>query len=578
MALNKDWSNRLISDLMRDFDLTKEQAIGFVGSLAMESKGFTDWQEDKPVVKGSRGGGGMAQWTGPRRKAYEAHVKKSGYELDSYEAQYTYLRDELRGKGGHDGGIVKKLKKAKTVDQARDLTTKVFLRPGITNSSARKSWTNQVSASYKPVPGQNIPDVASELSTTRSNRFEYTKAGKPIDPRTGFLMESDHPDYATATGRPVPQSKTSKVAAVQLLNSMRGGDDPVITGNRTPKPLPAGAGDAARAKAANRDARSQPGFLSGILEEIGILPSMSSTVRPLDPKNPLGSPPSKKAPVEGLIQLRPGKASAAATTNQTAIQARESAKQPSGPQGRGGKRGAGDSKIGIQTGAYRLPTLADLEYKGAKPNVNREDEEFTRSVLNGYREIQHMGPSSKGAKAKPQVANSSRPSGATKTTAPSQDPIPRGVRPQIQVKGVDYNKRVTDPVSTRSHLTRNARAATVAATSLLKAGLVDPKVATTILNKDGVFVEGLRAPTPMDRIRGDKARKSASDRAPKPLDRPSSFNETRTAGSQQSVAKKSRGSSGSGSSSQSTPQGYTRVSSTSFVDESGGVYYDRHLK
>lgn len=62
--------------------------------------------------------------------------------------------------------------------------------------------------------------------------------------------------------------------------------------------------------------------------------------------------------------------------------------------------------------------------------------EADNARLNGYREIQEMGPSSKGAKpnavATPVVV---KKPGAIKTTAPEQQPIPKGVVPQVIVGG-----------------------------------------------------------------------------------------------------------------------------------------------
>lgn len=51
--------------LMRDFPLGLEDAAAILGNLGHESGGLVQLQELKPVVAGSRGGYGWAQWTGP---------------------------------------------------------------------------------------------------------------------------------------------------------------------------------------------------------------------------------------------------------------------------------------------------------------------------------------------------------------------------------------------------------------------------------------------------------------------------------------------------------------------------------
>ena len=86
--------DRLASDL----GLTKEQASGIVSNLHAES-GIRGINEDNPIVPGSRGGFGWAQWTGPRRRAFEAWSQMHGLDPASDEANYGYLLYELRTPG-----------------------------------------------------------------------------------------------------------------------------------------------------------------------------------------------------------------------------------------------------------------------------------------------------------------------------------------------------------------------------------------------------------------------------------------------------------------------------------------------
>lgn len=88
-------ANRLMQDLMRDFHLTRQQASGIVGNLAYESGGFRSMQEADPMVPGSRGGWGYAQWTGPRRRNFEAFAASRGLDPSSYDANYGFLAHEL---------------------------------------------------------------------------------------------------------------------------------------------------------------------------------------------------------------------------------------------------------------------------------------------------------------------------------------------------------------------------------------------------------------------------------------------------------------------------------------------------
>ena len=135
-------SKRLVEDLKRDFGLTTMQASAFVGNLAIETDNFSTLQEYEPVVKGSRGGYGFAQWTGPRRKRYEAWTKENNLDPSSYEANYGYLKYELSNEDAEIGNMgkntIKKLKKATNLNEATSIVMKGYLKPGIPHLDDRQ--------------------------------------------------------------------------------------------------------------------------------------------------------------------------------------------------------------------------------------------------------------------------------------------------------------------------------------------------------------------------------------------------------------------------------------------------------
>lgn len=210
MALNTSWSNRLIADLQRDFGLTKEAAQGLAGALAMESMGFTTMQEISPLVPGSKGGYGMAQWTGPRRKAFERHAADLGLSVDSYEAQYSYLKAELNGVGGHDKGVIRKLRDVSDPRQAQRIVTDVFLRPSAdhVNYAARDQWTDQVVSGYVKLPPSDIPTVATQLDTQRS---KYDK-NMSLAERVNMTLDD------TAVPVPAPRSQANAARTNKMLD------------------------------------------------------------------------------------------------------------------------------------------------------------------------------------------------------------------------------------------------------------------------------------------------------------------------------------------------------------------------
>lgn len=127
--------SRLVNDLMRDYGLTRNQAAGVAGNLDHESGGFNTLQEINPLVPGSRGGYGYAQWTGPRRREFESWTSARGLDPTSYAANYGFLRYELDNTS--EGRVVDRLRRTNTVEDATVTFQDTFLRPGIPHTASR---------------------------------------------------------------------------------------------------------------------------------------------------------------------------------------------------------------------------------------------------------------------------------------------------------------------------------------------------------------------------------------------------------------------------------------------------------
>lgn len=174
-----DIASRLMRDLMKDFGLTRTQASAFVGNLAHESGNFKQLQEIKPLVKGSKGGWGFAQWTGARRKAFEAWADEMGLDPRSYEANYGYLKRELSAKDpiimNMGVNTIKNLQKTTTLGQATKLVMDSFLRPSAEHAGldSRISYAKQFS-------GKNIDE---EVFTPNQETFSVSDknlSGAPL--------------------------------------------------------------------------------------------------------------------------------------------------------------------------------------------------------------------------------------------------------------------------------------------------------------------------------------------------------------------------------------------------------------
>ena len=137
---------RLGPRLMRDLGLTEIQAAGLLGNLGHESGGFRDLQEIAPAVPGSRGGWGLAQWTGPRRAAMEAWCRAHGLDPAAPEASYGYLCAELRTS---EAPALAALRRAATLDAATEAVCRRFERPGIVALPSRLAWAHRALAALR---------------------------------------------------------------------------------------------------------------------------------------------------------------------------------------------------------------------------------------------------------------------------------------------------------------------------------------------------------------------------------------------------------------------------------------------
>lgn len=154
---------RMMRDLMRDFaPLADFQAAGGVGNGGGESGGFTIAQEGG--IQPPRGGWGGFQWTGPRRRNYEAFITAHGGDPTSprdalnYDMMYGMLKQELQGP---EKATILALRQTRDVAEATKMFMVKFERPGVPHYEGRVSWSKIALDAYHAEEG-NIaknPDI-----------------------------------------------------------------------------------------------------------------------------------------------------------------------------------------------------------------------------------------------------------------------------------------------------------------------------------------------------------------------------------------------------------------------------------
>lgn len=114
--------------------LPEHIAEGFVMNMQDESGLNPGINEANPVVPGSRGGFGLYQLTGSRRKAYEAYAAQRGVPLDDVDAQLDFMMSELQGP---EAAAWEKISRTQNAGEAGAAIVNNFLRPASEHAASR---------------------------------------------------------------------------------------------------------------------------------------------------------------------------------------------------------------------------------------------------------------------------------------------------------------------------------------------------------------------------------------------------------------------------------------------------------
>lgn len=153
---------------LMDRGLPEHVADGFVMNFQDESGFNPGINEAKPLVAGSRGGYGLYQLTGPRRREYEAFAQQRGVSPDSVDAQLDFLVGEL---GGKESAAAQKIMNTSNAGEAGAAIVNSFLRPSPEHRTSRANkYLNSggvqvASADPNFMPEQAYAPVADALNS-----------------------------------------------------------------------------------------------------------------------------------------------------------------------------------------------------------------------------------------------------------------------------------------------------------------------------------------------------------------------------------------------------------------------------
>jgi hypothetical protein len=152
----------IMAKLIADFGLKDFQAAGILGNIGLECDGFREMQEKKPLIPGSRGGFGWAQWTGSRRTQFEAFCKKNGLSQLSDAANYGYLRDELMNTQAMS---IAALQKTTSISRAVRSFEETFERAkaGLEHFDRRDQWADLALNSFRSSSDTLVPPAVVQV-------------------------------------------------------------------------------------------------------------------------------------------------------------------------------------------------------------------------------------------------------------------------------------------------------------------------------------------------------------------------------------------------------------------------------
>jgi Phage tail lysozyme len=126
-------------------------AEAFALNAMDESRMDPGINEIAPLVPGSRGGYGLMQWTGPRRKALEAFAAERGVAVSDPDLQLDFLVTELQGP---EAGAAKAIYGAPDTKTAAAAIVNKFLRPAESNRAKREAAYLGGAVDYAGAPPQ----------------------------------------------------------------------------------------------------------------------------------------------------------------------------------------------------------------------------------------------------------------------------------------------------------------------------------------------------------------------------------------------------------------------------------------
>lgn len=209
--------------------LPEHVADGFVLNFKDESNLNPGINEAAPIVPGSRGGFGLSQWTGPRRRALEAFAGERGVPVSDLDMQLDFLMSELQGS---EASAYSAIMGTTDAGSAAAAIVNKFLRPAEEHRARReRQYLSGGAPSYAAPMADNVqlasadPQFAIDMVTQQQAAPDTMQAGQPVtSTRAGNRVLEALMNPQSMGGGPI-----------QLPQQMAQADVPTMAGGTAPE-------------------------------------------------------------------------------------------------------------------------------------------------------------------------------------------------------------------------------------------------------------------------------------------------------------------------------------------------------
>lgn len=181
-------------------------ADGFVMNFQDESGLNPGINERNPIVAGSRGGFGLAQWTGPRRRQLEAFAAQQGKPVSDPNVQMDFLMTELQGS---ERGAAQAILAAPDAGSAGAAIVNRFLRPAEEHRASReaKYLGGAIPSQGAPQGGMALTEGGyPDLSVMQPQGIDPQLMAVMSDPYTAELPQAQQSALAMLYQRQLAQA------------------------------------------------------------------------------------------------------------------------------------------------------------------------------------------------------------------------------------------------------------------------------------------------------------------------------------------------------------------------------------